>query len=105
MFKKLSTIAASLVLAASVTVTGFVAAEAGDHHHRHHRNNGAIIGGAALGLFALGAMSARSSDDGERCYRGPRKCRWVRGACYRDRFGDYECEEGHEECYRPRYCD
>jgi hypothetical protein len=100
MLKKLSTIAASLALAASIILTGFNAAEAG----RRHR--GAFIGGAALGLFALGAMSGPSRyDRGERCYRGPRECRWVRGACYRDRFGEYECDEGHEKCYRPLYCD
>ncbi len=99
MLKKLSAIAASLALAASITATSLDTAEAG----RRHR--GAMIGGAALGLFVLGAMSARSEDYRDRCYRGPRECRWVRGACYRDRFGDYECETGHEECYRPLYCD
>ena len=99
MLKKLSTVAASLALAASITVSGFDTAEAG----RRHR--GAMIGGAALGLFMLGTMNAQSSDDRQRCYRGPRQCRWMRGACYRDRFGDFECEDGHEECYRPLHCD
>ena len=99
MLRKFSAIATSLVLAASILVTGFDTAEAG----RRHR--GAMIGGAALGLFMLGAVAAQSADDRQRCYRGLRQCRWVRGACYRDRFGDYECEDGYEECYRPLYCD
>jgi hypothetical protein len=99
MLKQLSAIAVTLALAASITVTGFDTADA----RRRHR--GALIGGAALGLFALGAMNAQSGYDRERCYRGPRRCRWVRGACYRDRFGDYQCEDGHQECYRPRHCD
>ena len=97
MIKKLSAIVAGLALAASITLTGSNA-EAG------HRHRGALIGGAALGLFALGAMSGRSYDDREGCYRGPRECRWVRGACYRDRFGEHECEEGYQECSRPLYC-
>jgi len=99
MLKQLSTLAVSLTLAASVTVTTIDTAEAG----RRHR--GAMIGGAALGLFVLGSMAGRADNYRERCYRGPRECRWVRGACYRDRFGDYECEDGHEECHRPLYCD
>ena len=89
MLGKLSTLAASLALAASVMLTSFDTAEAG----RRHR--GAMIGGAALGLFVLGATSARLEDYRDRCYRGSRECRWVRGACYRDRCGDYECENGH----------
>lgn len=99
MLKKLSTIAAFLALAASLTLSSFSAAEA------RYRHRGAVIGGAALGLFALGAMSAQAGYDRERCYRGPRECHWVRGACYRDRFGDYECDEGHEKCVRPLLCD
>ena len=63
MLKKLSTCAASLVLAAAITVTGLDSAEAG----RRHR--GAMIGGAALGLFVLGATGARAWDRGQRCYR------------------------------------
>lgn len=101
MLKKFAAIAASLLLAASVTVTSADTAEA------RHRHRGLYMGGAALGLFALGAMSARSSYayGRERCYRGPRECRWVRGSCYRDRFGEYDCEDGYRECYRPLYCE
>lgn len=99
MLKKLPAITASLVLAASITVAGFDTAEA------RHRHRGALIGGAAIGLFALGVMSERSEYSRDRCYRGPRECRWVRGGCYRDRYGDYECEESYQECYRPVYCD
>ena len=99
MLKKIVATAASLAFATSMMMAATGTAQAGRHHP------GAVVGGAALGLFALGAMSAGSRYDGERCYRGPRECHWVRGACYRDRFGDVECEEGHERCYRPRYCD
>lgn len=101
MLKRPSIIAASLALAASIAVTGFDTAEAG--HYRRHR--GAFVGGAALGLFALGAMSAQSGYHGDNCYRGRPECRWVRRGCYRDRYGDYECEESYRECYRPLYCD
>jgi hypothetical protein len=98
MFRKLSALAMTLALAVSVMVASFDTAEAG----RRHR--GAFIAGTALGVLALGAMGARAYDR-ERCHRGPRQCRWVRGECYRDRWGDVECESGYEECFRPLYCD
>jgi hypothetical protein len=101
MLKKCSTIAACLLLAASIIVTHSDTAGA------RYRHRGVYIGGAALGLFALGATARRSSYGyaRERCYRGPCECRWVRGSCYRDRFGEYDCEDGYRECSRPLYCD
>lgn len=98
MFRTLPALAATLALATSVTLASFDAAEAG------RRNRGAIAAGTALGILALGAMNARAYH-GERCYRGPRQCHWVRGECYRDRWGDYECEPGYRKCFRPLYCD
>ena len=104
MLKKLVAVTASIVLAASITVVSFDTAEA-----RRHRHRGVYVGGAALGLFALGALGAQSGYaygyDREGCYRGPRECRWVRGECYRDRYGNFECEESYRECYRPLDCD
>ena len=98
MFRKFCAATASLLIAAAITAGGFATAEAG---HRRH------IGGAAIGLFALGALGAQSEygDSRDRCYSGRRECRWVRGDCYRDRYGNFECEESYRECYRPRYCD
>jgi hypothetical protein len=104
----------SAVLAV-VTVAGtMVAASAGDaaawYRHHHHHNNGAFIGGLAVGALALGALGADAyyhDDDygGDRCFRGRPRCHWVRGDCYRDRWGDYQCDGGYRRCYRPLICE
>jgi uncharacterized membrane protein len=99
--KRATTVLMSLLLAMALTMTSFQAAEA-------RRGRGAaIIGGAALGLFALGAAGAygRSYERSGGCYRGPRECRWVGGECYWNRYGERECSRGYRECSRPTYCD
>jgi len=100
MMKKVSAVMATLLLATSLTVTSFGGAEA-----RGGRGAAAIIGGAALGILAIEALKSDREYVREGCYRGPRECRWVRGGCYYDDYGDRVCRGGHRECYRPVYCD
>ncbi|NJM33648.1 MAG: hypothetical protein HC850_01905 [Rhodomicrobium sp.] len=102
MLKKLSVVAAILVLAASLIVASFDDAEA------KRGRRGAFFGGLALGALAIGALSAaegRGYYEENRCYRGPRRCHWVRGECYRDSWGEVECEPGYRSCYRPLVCE
>lgn len=106
MLKKLSAVFAILALAGTLIVASFDSAEAG------RRGRGAaFVGGLALGALALGALSAEAGDhdvdydEGGQCYRGPRRCHWVPGDCYRDRWGDLRCEGGYRECHRPLVCD
>jgi len=100
MFKKVSTLIASLALAASVTAVSLDSAEARSRHR------GAVVGGVALGVLALGALSARGDSYARGgCYRGPSECRWVGGGCFYNRFGDYVCGRGRRECSRQTYCD
>lgn len=104
MLKKLSAVAAILVLAATLVAASFDSAEA------KRGRNAAILGGLAIGALALGALNAEAEyyadyDEGGECYRGPRQCHWVPGECYRDRWGDKRCERGFRECHRPIICD
>jgi hypothetical protein len=101
MFKKAATAITTLALATSILVASLDPADA-----RHRRRN-AIIGGIALGAFALGAAGAYGYPHYYRggCYRGPRECRWVPGDCFYNDFGDYICTRGYRECARPLYCD
>lgn len=103
MLKKITSIALSIALAVTLVTASVQDAEA------RRGRNAAVVGGVALGLFALGAAAAaqdRSYDrSGGGCYRGPKECRWVRGECYWNRWGDRVCERGHRECWRPTYCD
>jgi hypothetical protein len=97
MIGKASALFVALLLAFSTIVSS-----AGDAEARHGRK-GALATGIFLGILGAGALAAGRGN--ERCYRGELRCRWVRGECYRDRWGDLECESGYEKCYRPVYCD
>ena len=103
MWKKLSVVAAILALAASLVVTS------ADNAQAERGRHGAFWGGLAIGAIALGALAAHEADgryyDEGRCYRGRPRCHWVRGGCYHDRWGRYDCEEGYRQCYRPLICD
>lgn len=105
MWRKLSALVAILALAGSLVV-----ASVGDAEAKHGRR-GAFIGGLAVGALALGALGAYDADayyhdhHRDRCFRGRPRCHWVRGECYRDRWGDYNCEDGYRQCYRPLICD
>jgi hypothetical protein len=103
MWKKLSAATAAIALASTLVVASVGNAEA--RHGRH----AAFVGGLALGALALGALSAERDAgydyDRDRCYPGPRRCHWVRGACYRDGWGHYDCEPGFRRCYRPIICE
>ncbi|MEJ2118633.1 MAG: hypothetical protein P8Y36_12385 [Alphaproteobacteria bacterium] len=103
MIKKMSAVAATALLACSLSLTGIGNALAGGHHHhhRHHGRGAAIVGGIALGILAAEAAKA----DREDCYRGPRECRWVRKRCWYDDYGDRVCRRGHRVCHRPLICD
>lgn len=96
MFRK-----ASALLAAALLTFSLSAASAPDAEAKHGRK-GALATGVFLGLLGAGALAAGAE---ERCYRGKVRCRWVSGRCYRDRWGDVDCEPGYEKCYRPVYCD
>ena len=88
----------ALCLTAALFVTSIDQAEA------RRRHKGAVAAGIALGILGAGALAAGAAErDG--CYRGELRCRWVKGRCYRDEYGDLECEQGYEKCYRPLYCD
>lgn len=100
MLKKVSTVMVTLLLAASVTVTGLTPTPA---EAKHGRKAAAIVGGTILGLMALDAMTEEQRERG--CYYGRRHCHWVRRRCYRDEWGDRHCRRGHEECTRRVICD
>lgn len=101
MLKKLTAMAAAAALAG-----GLVAVSANDAEARSGRH-AAFFGGLAVGTLAAGALSTRSYaryyDEG--CYPGPMRCHWVPGACYRDRWGDLDCEPGYRSCRRALVCD
>lgn len=97
MIRKASALAAVLLVAFSTLAAG-----AGDAEARRGRK-GALATGVFLGILGAGALAAGASE--ERCYRGELRCRWVRGRCWRDEYGDLECERGYEKCYRPVHCD
>ncbi len=97
--KRATSIIMSLLLAITLTMASFHAAEA------RRGRNAAIAGGLALGVLALGAAGAYGHPYRSHCYRGPRECRWVGGGCYMDGYGDRVCGGGHRECWRPTYCD
>lgn len=99
--KKFAAVAAVLFLAMSLVAVSFDEAEA------KRGRRAAFVGGLALGALAIGALSADAHGhyNDDRCYRGPRRCHWVRGECYRDRWGDVECEPGYKSCYRPLICE
>jgi len=93
MLKKISTIAATAVLALSMSVTSFGTAQA---WHHHHGGGGGAVAGALVGGLALGVLASEASRERE-CVR---ECRWVRGGCWRDEDGYKVCRPGHRECYR-----
>ncbi len=71
---------------------------------------GRVAAGVAAGIIALGILGGYAHSRGRRyhraeCFRGPRRCRWVRGGCWHDRYGDYICRRGYRKCWRPLYCD
>ena len=85
-------------------------AEAGRRHH--HRNLGVGIVAGIIGLGILGAIGnshryrsgpVYRSRGG--CYQGPRRCRWTRGHCWTNRWGERVCRGGVKRCWRPTYCD
>jgi hypothetical protein len=98
MLSKIPTVLTAILLTASLLVASVDYAEA------KRGRKGAFAAGVALGVLGLSALGANASSR-ERCYRGPRECRWVRGECYENRFGDVECEGGYRKCERPVYCD
>ncbi len=104
MYRKIPAILTALLLTASLLIVSTDSAEA------KRGRNAAFAAGVALGVIGLGALSAQghAREHGyvrEHCERGPRKCRWVRGECYENRYGDVECEPGYRECRREVYCD
>lgn len=101
MLKKAFAVMATLLLAASLNVGTFTAAQAG--HHHHGRNGAAIVGGAVLGILALEALSSEQRARG--CYEGPRRCHWVPRRCRENDWGERVCRGGHEECSRRVVCD
>lgn len=98
MFKKVSAVAATALLAATLTFSSFGTAMAGHHgHHRHHGGRGAaLVGGIALGILATEAIRSGSRE----CRR---ECTWVPGECWENDRGREVCRRGHREC--TRYCD
>lgn len=89
MLKKISTVALTAALAFSMSVASFSAAQARRHH-------GGAVAGALVGGLALGVLASEAARDRD-CYR---ECRWVRGSCWRDDYGDRVCRPGRRECYR-----
>ena len=75
------------------------------------RRGAGIVAGVIIGGLVAGALLSRHHRDRgyyayggyETCYRGPRRCRWVRD-CWRGRWGRRHCESVRR-CWRPRYCD
>lgn len=100
MRRKITASLAALLMAIPLTAGSFSTAEA-----RGGRAAAAFVGGAALGLLAAEAWRRDRVYVREGCYRGPAECRWVRGRCFYDDYGDRICRPGHRECYRPVYCD
>jgi hypothetical protein len=99
MFKKVSAVAATAILAISLTVSAAGTAMAGPHHHGHHGHGGrgaALVGGIALGILATEAIRSGSRE----CRR---ECAWVPGECWENDYGRQVCRKGHREC--TRYCD
>lgn len=108
MIQRMTTLAMVAALAGGLAMPTIEQAEAG--------RGGRVAAGVAAGIIGLGILGAyahsrgyRHYDDYQRyeptCYRGPRRCRWVRGQCWRDRWGDRVCERGYRRCRRPVYCD
>ncbi len=98
MLSKLPAVLIALLLTASLLIVATDSAEA------RRGRNAAFGAGVALGVLGLSALSARANDR-EHCYRGEPRCHWVRGDCYRNCWGDVECEPGYNKCYRPVHCD
>lgn len=98
MLSKIPAVLTALLLTASLLVVSVDNAEA------KRGRKGAFAAGVALGVLGLSALGSDAYAR-DRCYRGPRECRWVGGECYENRFGDVECEGGYRKCYRPVYCD
>jgi hypothetical protein len=95
MLKKISTIAATAVLALSMSVTSFGTAQAHGWGHGH----GGAVAGALVGGLALGVLASEAGRSRE-CVR---ECRWVPRGCWRDEDGYKVCRPGREVCRR--YCD
>ena len=71
---------------------------------------GRVAAGVAAGIVALGILGAYANSRGRHyhdaeCYRGPRRCRWKRGGCWENRYGELVCRRGYRKCWRPVYCD
>ncbi|MEM7751667.1 MAG: hypothetical protein AAF346_25690 [Pseudomonadota bacterium] len=92
----------ALILAFGFAMAHMQPAEAG--------RGGRVAAGVAAGIITLGILGAYANSRGRHyhdaeCYRGPRRCRWVRGGCWHDRYGDYVCRRSYRKCWRPLYCD
>lgn len=110
--KHLTRVFAVAALAFGLMAATIYDAEAGRRYRHHHNNAGAYIAGAIIGGLALGALANRHRRDryydysrynGDRCYRGPRRCR-KRVRCFVDDYGYEHCRRVRN-CYRPVYCD
>lgn len=95
----------ALALAAGLATTSVERAEAG--------RGGRIAAGVAAGIIGLAILGAASRrgyayddyDDGDDCYRGPRRCYWANRHCFENRYGDTVCRGGDYVCRRPLICD
>lgn len=106
MFRKLAHPFMALTLAFALAAAAAQPAEAG-----RGGRAAAFIGGTLLGLGIAGAIAHAHGhghvyyDDYPSCYKGPLRCKWVKGPCYYNKWGDYVCRRGYERCWRPTYCD
>lgn len=92
MFKTISAVAATALVAFSVMLASADSAEA----RRHHGRGAAFVGGFALGILANEAIRSEARS----CYR---ECHWVPGECWINNRGREVCRRGRRECVR--YCD
>lgn len=107
MIKKITNAVMALVLATGMTLTSAPQAEA-------RRGVGL---GIAAGIIGLGILGAAAHADGyrgpryysryedDRCYYGPRECRWSGRRCFENNWGDTVCRGGRYLCERPLICD
>lgn len=91
---------AALALAGAVMTASVGTAEARRGHWV-----GAFVAGAAVATVLGAHAYSRPYYHSSGCYKGPVQCRWVGGGCWENRWGERVCRRGHEQCWRPTYCD
>jgi len=108
MIQRLTSLATVTVIAAALALPTVEQAEAG--------KRGRVAAGVAGAIIGLGILGAYAHSRGDRyydeydyyepaCYRGPRRCHWVRGRCWYNRWGERVCSRGRRRCHRPVICD